>query len=563
MVFTIISFNSYGFKSSSNDRFINYFYNSESINGDNLKYDEVNINRPMVDTDLALSIMRKKIQAHNLPYHNELEKLQDSLFLQHSNVETINNRIRSISDVYIISLEPKIKDKESIELIEKYLIDLLSYIPQDSILAYCKEKEVVKAKNSLNRSTDIDNLITKFKKQLFKKTEKGDFSSGFVRNAFKWDLDRLRVAIKRQQTTIEETESKMEEILNSIQKVPKSFDKNRWYEVMGNMELPITTVSEKSKDFTGLTYSQMVDRYYHTPDLKESFEKELTAEGRFDGEILDRLSVYPLESSLKPREYSYETWKRYGKLILMSEKATVPPLILESKEDFIVDNEYGISQCVNFIQKINTYWNGNEYAKDGLLVSFHPFESTRSEEYTFVLEDGRWKNITPLDAKYMSFEDCLEYCKKNAIKADIGVLNCKDGGEGYEEFTDLRILPFSNSNLKINEKTSNDNDIIYFKSDQNIADLEVPAKGYIGYFVQKNYWGNNDDAIIVYYEDNKMGKTVDKSCDIYRLVWSGPDGYSLNDTEYNILVAWIKRGEGKYDPATDKYKVRFIESEYY
>ncbi len=537
-------------------RFISSFYSPSSLNGDNLQKEMKTRKIQVVDSVEAHLLMIGKVTKMNRTNEDKMMTLEDNLSSLEKTKAEYHKSLIHVYELDGYSSQPKNKNSYEVGLIMDYLPGLLDRVPDSEVLSYCKEKDVEKARKSAMPTIELKKLVSKFKEKVLKNSKKGDFSSGFVRSALNWEYQEISGKLNALVKENKQIEDEIENLMNQRVHVSKNFDSAEWSKLMGETPIPTKTEDVHVPDFTGLTYDQMVNKYYNTPDLRKALKENLTVEGRFDGQNLDRITVFPLESSRVPNDkYEPDEWKKYKRVILMSQNETVPPMIIQNPEQYgcFMFDEYLLN--IDFRKILNLHWFENQDRRDGILISYSPFESTIAMDYTVVFNDGRWQNITPQDAEYMTFQDCEKRFNETQRKSQILTLNAKDNGEGIVEYKNVKVLPFKNRNLHLGRE---DDDYVYFKTDKHIADLKVPAKNQIGYTVLKDYWGKNDDALSVFYKDPDGNQT----CNIYRLEWMGPDGYFLNDTEFDVQANWIKHAEGVYNPNTDKYRINNVEPVY-
>ncbi len=539
-------------------RFISSFYSPSSLNGDNLQKEMKTRKIQVVDSVEARSLMSNKAMNIN----GYITEKRDELYEKLASLEKARGEYkRSLEHIYKLdgySSQPKNKNKNEINLIMDYLPGLLDRVPESVVLPYCKEEDVEKARNSAMPTIELKKLVSKFKETVLKNSKKGDFSSGFVQRALIWESTEIRGKLNAVDKEIKRTQIVILNLMNQRVRVSKNFDSAEWSKLMGETPIPTKTVEVPVPDFNGLTYDQMVNKYFNTPDLRKALNENFTVEGRFDGQNLDRISVFPVESSFIG--YEEGVGKSYSQVVLMSEIGTVLPYTIHCSEDrwpFYYNSDYGLGLGID---KINAFWPSQTAPRDGIIISFFAPAGSASDFYTFVLNGDKWVNEPPYDPEYLSYNECQEILKNienNSTFNAIAVSEVFD--DEKEALTDIKIFPVSKkdfiSNIELNEV-----DNIHFKSNKDVEDLKIPAKEYLGYQIEKDFWGKNNDALIIYRKeetDNNQNQTV---CDVYKLImFEDYDGYYINGTEYDQSTAWYKYAEGIYDPEIEKFRLHPID----
>lgn len=539
--------------------------------------------RTVVDTVAAMDMIKNKIEAKNQPYKLKIQTIESDIKHLEAKIKVNNDSIKKL-EYLRESLAPKIKDRDLVAEIANYIGWSMVKMPDDSIFAYCKEKDLKKAKGSDAPVFALDALKSKTRENILKKAYKGDFSSGFAKGC----LDYINNMTRYESTHLEFKKNQLEKTrkaeASAITSVPTYFTADLWLNEMPNRDVPTKVITEQRqrRDADDLSYQELVGKYYNKTGLNNKVAPEmadcyLVIEGKFNGIINDRLCIFPIDGRKEEisDDYYYDLFK---KVKIVSEKGTVPELIINASKE-LGETGFYISHgpdyaLTNFaIENLKDIWDisGNIIQQDGLILSLHPEGSTIGSLYTYLFENGRWVNKAPLNPDYLSFDDCYKLLNEKGehiepIRFNYKVLDeYEDESTYYGEPESVNLLPLNRKKIGL----SKDGDSkIYIKSKSinkvgnestgkeeffSLDDLVLDGNNFFNIAVEKDYWSKGDDALIVIYND--VENDTIKELEIYRISWSGPDYDYLNGIGIDISCCWEKRLEGVLNTKTGEQKL--------
>lgn len=285
------------------------------------------------------------------------------------------------------------------------------------------------------------------------------------------------------------------------------------------------------------TYSSLMNRYYSSPKMQKALNDtseynylKVSITGRFNGADEDRLTIFPVESSLT----ASEDMKAYGKMLVKSEKGTVPDLIIEKEKD---------EDCMGFgfddvrmddigIELLNETFEKGEPKRDGVLVNVHPEGSTISKCYTYLLRDGQWTVTPPVTPYYMDFAQCAAMWPEDYNKLKISGTWCKNW-DGVKQTNTVALFPHSTGNYQIKMNTK-EGDMVDNESGEVIG-TPVSAGTY------PDWWEHGEELLLVEH----AGDTP--TAKLYRLAWEAPDPSYINGVCTKDGSSWLEVGTAVRD----------------
>lgn len=539
--------------------------------------------RTVVDTVTAMNIIKEKYEMLNQPHVLKIQSIDSDIKYLDAKIKVNNDSIKTLEDL-LGDIAPKVKEKDKIVKISLYLSSSIDKLPIDSIYAYCKEKDLQKARSKEQREVALTELRRKTKEKILNKAAKGDFSSGFANGCISYFYDRSKAesehlsALRKYFLNDREIEESM------LKKVPTFFTADLWLTNMGGKEVPTKEITECRERFGAddLSFQELIEKYSNHPVYRDAIrnpgdDHSLFIKGRFDGIIKDRIGVFPVESSRIIDSDFEESFRRYNQIMLISEKGTVAPLILSYPKELGTDGYYGYYVDVNgyWLNSLTDIWsvNGLVDKRDGLSVFAHPEGSTIDSEYTFVVENGKWVNKSPLNPDYLSFDECREILKEKMQQHQIKVLEfnykvLEDYGDHYDYYGDgssVNLLPFINT--MIAEDKNNVEKKLYIKSKSlnkgeegfvALPNLILNADNLYNVVVEKDFWSPGDDALIVIYKKENTDKPF-YDLEYYRISWGALDFAYINGLGIDYICYWEKWLEGTYNQETGENDIQRIE----
>lgn len=285
------------------------------------------------------------------------------------------------------------------------------------------------------------------------------------------------------------------------------------------------------------TYSSLIDRYYSSPKMQEALNNaaeddyfKVSITGRFNGADEDRLTIFPVESSLTESE----DLKAYGKMLIKSEKGTVPNLIIEKEKD---------EECLGFgfddvqmddigISLLDETFEKRGPKRHGVLVTVHPEGSTVGKCYTYLLRNGQWTITPPVTPYYMDFAQCAAMWPEDYNKLKINGTWCKNW-DGAKQSNTVALFPQPSGNYQIKMNTK-EGDMVDNESGEVIG---TP----VGVGTYPDWWEHGEELLLV----ELAGDTP--TAKLYRLAWEVPDASYMNGKCTYDGSSWLEVGTAVRD----------------
>lgn len=542
--------------------------------------------RLVVDTVKALQTIHSKIDKANAPHLEKIRTLKTKSEILEQRLKENGDSIKLLEELngYVA---PKVKEKDKAEKIFNFVSGSIDKLPDDFIFSYCKEKDIEKAKKKDQPGIELQKLKNKTKENLLKNTKKGDLSSDFASECILYFYSKNRNEKNRLLNQMNNTSTDLMLEHNNIIVKPATFTASTWLKNMPETAVPTKTITirREKRGPDDLSYNELMDKYYRYFNVTSELGGDIfDVSGKFDGLIADKIGVFPVENSrYKPEYMDNDDWKCYKKIAIVSEKGSIPELIITSpkamgENGFYIFTQYDGERNANFeIEDLKSRWiiNGEIQQRDGLLLNLHPGESTIGVTYTYVLENGKWVNKSPLNVEYMSYEDCMNLIKETGGEVKTQTFNYRTLDEGYDsddsymgERETVNIIAFIDETLGLNKPgeskvcvksksvTKNFDNEYY-----SLPDLIIDSKNVRNIYVEKDFWSRGDDAVVVVYDNIGINGNEPK-LDFYRIVFQGPDYGYLNGIGRDDSVMWAKRAEGIYSTETDEISIYKVKEEY-
>ena len=304
------------------------------------------------------------------------------------------------------------------------------------------------------------------------------------------------IADNKDTAAIKDIEVRIEDCLSDLYTMPDSFSSEAWWNVFRDSDIPTKDILV-TRDAVGIDTIQFKDLVNHfcrkDPDLI-IFSTQLSAIGKFDGLISDRIGAFPANETR-------------DKILIKSMLGTVPPLWISP----------GFEVDVLLVEICNSFWEHTPVQRDGLEIkAFFP-ESTDGVRLFYYFDGKEWRETLPLNSESLSYDECAEIVKSQGAEPIL------IKGNWSEENSDLpsSFLVMSDETLYKNPKFPGDhNNVLKYKIDTgseilngNCA-IKTPDNSWSNIFVIRNYEDSGKDVIAVEYMFSKEGYRL-RTRDIY------------------------------------------------
>lgn len=356
-----------------------------------------------------------------------------------------------------------------------------------------------------------------------------------------------------------------ESTMNSIDL--SSFSKSHLIKMIGFRNVPTKRIAyqHEKRDSEDLSFNELVEKYYNTPEKRKWFYNNGVVKGRFDGIIVDEIGVFPAHEQIT-------SWgeKGYGKLNLVSRYGTIESCLISDSicgEYYLMENgpaEDGLTGGNYRIEEL--IYPGNLMdAKIGWKLALNPEGSNIQDFMTFYAPDGKIVNTPPVDVEYLSFDECLKLMKNNGHSPelfDLNYITADDFGDTLEAGI-LTIASVSNADIAGNLYLPGKQCVIAkYKpgtdksgGEKNISPLVLDNHPY-KIEVIKDYFNKGEDGLIIYYE--RINDTGIYDIEVCRIEGTPGDSEYINGTEM-ADIAWFKKFVGTYNSNTGQREVKEYE----
>lgn len=535
----------------------------------------------VVDTVNAMRQMREKKDVINAPVKAQIDDIQKEIkenAKKLAETEDSMSFLNSLKDDYA----PKVVDNSYNQKMTEFLVESMSKVPMDAFLGFCNPKDVEKARKKDNIGA-LEELRRKVAEKTLKKAEKGDYVSGVAEGVLNFFCDQTLTTKKKLSNEESELNKKKKKLEDRIEKAPETFTISAWRNDMTGIEVP-TKVIKVRKERRGpddLSFDELRHEY-DIPLYRDAWEKfdsagyfpRLFVEGKFDGIIKDRLGIFPVKSSkIEPEGENVDNpYEIFGKFIIVSENSPIENA--EKDYNVYLCNSAEFPGCGFSLEPLNELWsiNGNEERRDGFILSLNPLESSITEQYTYVLENGKWVNKSPFDPRYLSFDECLQIMKNEGGKPKITEFSFRlnDAVDENDVNTDsiskttVELMLVGDSSLGLEGNGIYVKTISRKKGEEenskfSLQALRFDSEDFYSMVIKKDYFASGDDALVIYYQNNANPSEL--RVEFYKYGWNGPEVSFMNGLEILTEGKWIKALEGVYDKLTDEYDLRKLEDD--
>lgn len=488
----------------------------------------------VIDTAAAVGMMKEHIDRLNRPTVDRIARLRDSTSQFMAEKQVFADSLSPVVDL-LDHFAVKIKDRELATAYLAYFTDVFDRLPQKSILAMAKEKDVEKALRNKNPESAVAELTARVREKALKRISKGELDAPFIHDTLVGRQSRYRGVVALIDRMIGENCEEIGRCEASVVKMP-AFDYRKFAEITGETECPTKQIRTAVSDPNYRSYEQLAAQY-PAAALK-------SVGGRFNGVIADRVAVFPYgDGTPGNSDITGEEGFFYKRAVVKSENGTMADLILEPIFDdrFFYSENYGVAG-LDLISLMET-WGVGGGPKNGLDIHFSDLLDF-TESYTYAEENAKWVKKEPLNAMYLSYsksrklwDDVLKekgfvreakkYCWKTEYEDD-------DKGE-----TEILWFPVGY------------NDSVFktvFKS-PDLPDLVVPAVGLKGFYVAENAFGQGNDGLAVVYDGTPSNGG--SYADLYKISQSDYGGIStLNGNDTHECLYWELVYTSANDPET-------------
>lgn len=544
--------------------------------------------RLVVDSVAALNVIGKKVDAINTTPRNNINALQEKISGLEDRLAANNRELAYLNDIHrnISPLVPKIKDTEVRDQLVQFLEMSFKNMPDDSILNYCKPKDVEKARRSENRAAEIQKLKEKATEKILKRAQKGDFSSGYTLGCVDYFLKGANNNRALLNSELSKAQEALEVEKGKLVKKPDSFTADAWLGIIGEADVPTKRIIDTTESSDNLTFQQLVDKYYSSKPYtaggdfdiymaaqdvasqREDFEKNGSANGKFDGLIKDKIGAFPAEITIQ-NYWQYDGGERvkgrfkvFDKVMVKSENGTVPAFEfpLGFKESF---SEFGIPFVVT---TMNSYWDESGKKRDGISIFCNYPESSDGKK-TLMYNDGKtWKITIPDDAEFLTYNESLDRIKRNGHSPQILKLKeTRDSYYGGSEQVQHSFLVVTNALIGHADNNYSDTSLILKYRDQEnspaasegYCKIEVPGfnKIYVDNYSGMDYSGQ----VIIVEGSTGSGNNIKKKKYIYRPgLWEMNEEININGRNFSFCKDLTLIAEGTYNNRTGKWEIEEI-----
>lgn len=347
-----------------------------------------------------------------------------------------------------------------------------------------------------------------------------------------------------------------------------TFSKSIWKKMMGRERVPIKRIAyqHEKRDDEDLTFTELVEKYYNTPEKKKWFMENAVVKGRFDGLIDDLIGIFPAKKQVN--EFGDEC---FGKLNIVSQNGTVESSMVSDsvcKYYYLTGGnreDTPGSTWGNYRIEELIYPGNLMDAKIGWKLALNPEGSNIQDFMTFYAPDGKIVNTPPVDVEYLSFDECLKLMKNNGHSPelfDLNYITADDFGDTLEAGL-LTIASVSNADIAGNlylpgkqcviakykpgtDKSGGEKNISPLVLDNHPDKIEVI----------KDYFNKGEDGLIIYYE--RINDTGIYDIEVCRIEGTPGDSEYINGTEM-ADIAWFKKFVGTYNSNTGQREVKEYE----
>lgn len=151
----------------------------------------------------------------------------------------------------------------------------------------------------------------------------------------------------------------------------------------------------------------------------------------------------------------------------------------------------------------------------------------------------------------MKYDECIGRMKIHGSNTDIKQFNYRDPDWDSDH---------ANVNLVLTSKNLiglPDDNRLWIKSSPAIQPLEIDGNNFSEYKVLKDFFGDSNDGLAIIY--NNTGSAAERTMDVYRYSWNGPEGEYMNGVEIEAMHYWEKKATGKFDPDMEEWVFSIIE----
>ncbi len=539
--------------------------------------------RLVVDTTAAMNIIDRKINDLNVKPKERINYLEDKILGLEKQLKDNGQELAYLNEIHhnLSPLVPKIKNAEVRDQLVQFLESSFQQIPQDSIFAYSKPKDLQKAQNSKDRIAELQKLKEKTTEKIIKSAKKGDFSSGYVIGCLNYFLNKANNNKKILNSDLTKAKSELESEQTRIIAKPAFFTAALWLELMGeNTDVPTKKITDTRFDSDPELQSldDLIKKYYAPVMGRKDFfmdykdwysasgqrneweETPLILEGKFDGLIKDRLFLFPanlrVQNYIQNKNGERDSWGGdipvYDKVLVISENGTVPPF----------EYSLGFQACNRpfSFKTVNTYWDESGKKRDGVSILTTYPESSDGIKLMMYNDGNTWKTVLPDDAEFLSYDEAIDRITKQGHTPQILKLT---------EFEPVifSFLVVTNKMIGHTDKNNPDSTVIlkYKNSDdtsersEGYCQIDIPgfSKIYTDKFSGREYSGQ----VIVAEGTDRNGK---KKKYIYRpYIEEIPEGFTLNGREISFSQLIDQVAEGTFNNNTGKWEIEEIEPDPY
>lgn len=510
----------------------------------------------VIDTTKCLEQIHRSIDVENLTSQTKIDSLKRDINNLNRNLTLCNEGLSEVSN-FIEGIGSKVKSESFRISADEYFKKNIKDVPKDTILSYCNEKDVNKALKSKSPEEDIAKLIEKFYEKESKRILKGDLSSGFLPNLLHNNYSRLSDENSKISSEILKMNDEIKLQESALIEKPRRFDLSLWKSKMGATALPLCKIKVEVPIFgiDTLSYSGLMNLYYNTPEFREYCKKNLTVEGCFDGVLQDKITIFPYPNSRYYDDDFGDGTIAYRDLLVWSENATVLPALIfsDSDDNFYYINNPSESWTSFSISKLPDLWNLEPSLRDGILLDNSNIYVEGVTEKSYVYNKGNWLKETPFDARFFSFDKCMELMKEDGVNPEVKKMKVKDMIEGT--VYDLSVILVDNSKLDFEPIPGEQK--CFVKTNPAFNDLELPAENLIGWGIIQDPKKISQQLLYVDFKtsgDNSSNNPGEAIRKVYQLQPVSDCMYSINERESNC-GSWNLLYIGKRDSESVGFKL--------
>lgn len=546
--------------------------------------------RLVVDSVKALNLINGEIDKVNELPLRKIERLKDSRLDYDGKKRKAQENADYLNSIKG-KLTPKIKDSAIRREMEEFFDASFNLMPPDSILAYCKEKDVAKAMKSKNSNEELNKIKSRFREKMLKRIAKGDMSSAYLSACVNYLLTKSGREVESLDTEIINIERQLESENKKVIEKPTRFNASDWNKYGGNFKIPTKVISvEVEEDLTGgLSFKELEDKYYKSsenPGLTDTDMSGYTVltdadmmviarnnnesvEGLFNGLIEDKVNAFPAD--IFSRNYiEYASGSRekgkfdiFNKVLILSEKGIIPPQKMPIGFD-VANSEWGTPLM---IEKLHTYWDDSEERKDGISIFANYYESTDGEKMLLFFDGENWQPRIPDDAEYLSYDESMNRIRKNGNVPQILKLSIhSEDFTGRNYNTDCSFLVVTDR-LIGHTKEDDDSVVLKYKKEYNgikrEGNCKIDVPGFKKIYVDSNYRDYKGGVVVAEGSVTAGSKVIRKKYIFMPYneengAYVKVNGHDTLNEDYGLYLI----GEGTYDSASGNWNIKEVNQEW-